>query len=248
MAAPHYDRTVNTVLQLLEEGKSKEETAQEAGYDKVKSMDQYLRRKGFKWDSKRNNYVPKEGIDKNPRRALPKAPAKVAEILDAFEKEEEPDPKAIAQKHGFKDHKAMAEYLASKGYFWEEEKNTYVKKAVADTEEKEPEEDVETSKNKPRGGGSWKEYLPLLEMLQQHYDKLEQMLNGTEANNKLPRYAVPGRNITKAVSMTDELEALVNSYSREKNIKQKEIFEMAIIEFLQKYGYSEEVRSMLERN
>lgn len=60
------------------------------------------------------------------------------------------------------------------------------------------------------------------------------------------RVYLPGTFITKSVHMTNILDWMVRDFSQENNIHQQEIFEVALIEFLQKYGFEREVASLLE--
>ena len=52
----------------------------------------------------------------------------------------------------------------------------------------------------------------------------------------VPRYIVPGIATTKTVHMMNTLVQLVADFSQEKNITQREIFEVALIEFFKSTG------------
>ena len=90
-------------------------------------------------------------------------------------------------------------------------------------------------------------YEPMLDYLEENWEQLkdliEQQKSGT--NGELPRYAVPGTTKTKSVYMADSLAELVTEFSKSKNIKQRNIFEAAVIEYLRKYGYGDAVDSIL---
>lgn len=45
--------------------------------------------------------------------------------------------------------------------------------------------------------------------------------------------------------MTNVLDQMIRDFIQEKNINQREIFEVALIEFMQKYGFREEVDMLL---
>jgi hypothetical protein len=47
--------------------------------------------------------------------------------------------------------------------------------------------------------------------------------------------------------MVSTLDQLTRAYSQEKNITQREIFQVALIEFFKKYGYSREIDALLNR-
>ena len=46
--------------------------------------------------------------------------------------------------------------------------------------------------------------------------------------------------------MANVLDELARRYSMERNISQREMFEVALIEFFQKYGYRDEVEAFLD--
>jgi hypothetical protein len=52
---------------------------------------------------------------------------------------------------------------------------------------------------------------------------------------------------TKSVQMSHLLHQLLEDYSYEKNITQRQIIETAIIDFFRKYGYKHEVDSLLSQ-
>ncbi|WP_198430812.1 hypothetical protein, partial [Rhodococcus rhodochrous] len=55
---PIYDERANAILRGLVEGKTRDELAKELGYKNYKTLDIYMRRKNFKWDRDKQNYVP----------------------------------------------------------------------------------------------------------------------------------------------------------------------------------------------
>ena len=55
---PIYDDKVKNVIRLLTEGVNREEIAKQMGYSNYKSLDMYVRRRNFHWDSDNQNYVP----------------------------------------------------------------------------------------------------------------------------------------------------------------------------------------------
>lgn len=126
---PIYDSRARKIIELLK-FKTRDEAAEELGYKNYKSLDMYMRRKNFRYDSESGQYVPKENrVDKLNRDPKSYAPTKVVSIITAFE-EANADPMLIAKQEGFKDHKEMAEYMANKSYEWNAYKNNYVKTKI----------------------------------------------------------------------------------------------------------------------
>ena len=89
----------------------------------------------------------------------------------------------------------------------------------------------------------------MLDYLLDNEGVLRQLLGGEnkiESQGSIPRYAVPGIFVTKSVHMINHLDQLVRDFSKEKNISQRELFEVALVEFFQKYGYKDEIETLIE--
>lgn len=56
--APVYGHRVNATLKGLLEGKTREDLAQAFGLSNWKSLDMYMRRKGFAWEGNEKTYIP----------------------------------------------------------------------------------------------------------------------------------------------------------------------------------------------
>ena len=241
---PIYDSRARKIIELLK-FKTRDEAAEELGYKNYKSLDMYMRRKNFRYDSESGQYVPKENrVDKLNRDPKSYAPTKVVSIITAFE-EANADPMLIAKQEGFKDHKEMAEYMANKSYEWNAYKNNYVK-TIGKVEEKiadEVIEEVVTTQSPPT---DIDEYIPFIRFLYEKRDDIYQLLSGTKEDGTIPRYVVPGLVRTKAIYMSDMVAKLTAEFSKEKNVTQREVMEGALIEYLQKYGFKMEVETLLK--
>lgn len=60
-----------------------------------------------------------------------------------------------------------------------------------------------------------------------------------------PWYNIRGMTVGKAYNIAIPLIELIKDYSDEYNVSQKDIIKVAVIEFLMKYGYREEVKKRL---
>lgn len=261
---PIYDERVNEIIRGLVEGKSRDTIAKELGYKNYKTLDIYMRRKNFKWDSMNQKYVPsgslpsKMDIDYSLHSS-----AKLSSIISLFQKEGA-DAKTIAKRVGFSNHRELANYMKAKGYRWSSSLGNY--KKVTGLIEEDPSlaymEETDESYTSPSealegpsvGLKAWgrvevpvDRYLPLLEMLERNKDRLVDLIMPREDSSKVPRYGVPGVFVTKSVHMTNTLDQLVREYSKEKNISQRDIFAVALIEFFRRYGYEREVNTLLEK-
>jgi hypothetical protein len=64
-------------------------------------------------------------------------------------------------------------------------------------------------------------------------------------SEKLPRYILPGVSKVKSINISSSLDGLIQDYSREFNVSQKDMFQIAMVEFFKKYGYQSEVKAVL---
>lgn len=245
---PKYNAKVRKIIDLLK-FKTRHEVAKEMNYKTYKSLDMFMRRRNFHFDPKQQQYIPANHVNKRPERSVSVtyAPKRAEAIMTAFE-EENADPRTIAQNAGFESHKDMADYMKSKGFEWSIHKNNYVE-SVGYIEPLH--EETETKPPQPNLQGATaeeiEEYVPFLRFLYEKRDEVYTLLSGIREDGKLPRYAVPGLVRTKAIYMSDLIAKLTAEFSEEKNITQREIVEGALIEYLQKYGFKQEVDSLLKK-
>jgi ribosome assembly protein YihI (activator of Der GTPase) len=255
-----YTKKVKKILERLDAGETREEIADSYSYSSWKSLDVYMRRKGFRYDGE--DYVPDEPEEKS---IVPEnASSKEALIISLFDSEK--DPRAIAKQTGFSDHRELADFMEQRGYSWsssaenylqekssarKEEKVTSSETTVA--EEKEPqmqaEEAVPASIQQLQQPGELAilgEFLPLLRKLKAKEEKLDLLL-ASGSDGKVPKYAVPGKSTTKSIYMSSKLVGLLEEFSDLRNVSQREIVEGALVEYLQTYGFSEETDALLGR-
>ncbi|MFM1651240.1 hypothetical protein ACI7RC_03945 [Brevibacillus sp. B_LB10_24] len=259
---PIYDDRVNDILRGLVDGLTREELAERMGYKNYKTLDIYMRRKNFKWDREKLTYVPAYGrFEKQEFDTAPLGSSKVATVISLFQKEGS-DAKTIAKRMGFADHRELAAYMKTKGYRWSSElgnyqkvygelpgenMDTYVGGQEEGNESTAPTPVSSTRAGPASGSEDLERFLPLLEMLERNRDRLVDLIVPGSTSGRVPRYAVPGVFITKSVHMANTLDQLVREYSKEKNISQRDIFTVALIEFFCRYGYEREVELLLGR-
>jgi hypothetical protein len=250
---PIYDEKVKRIIEMLK-FKTRDEVAAELKYKSWKSLDMYMRRKNFTFDSQQGQYFPRKNRVQKPD---PKsyAPTKVASIITAFEAEGI-DPRMVARQEGFTDHREMAEYMKTKGYEWNIHKNNYVKTvgrvdvpvSVSQPETEPINPPVPAPVIQPTSGEipeGLEEYLPFLRYLYENRDELYQLLTGTRDDGIIPRYALPGEVRTKAIYMSEVIAKLAGEFSKEKKVALKEVMEGALVEYLMKYGFKREVETLL---
>lgn len=262
---PIYDERVNATLKGLLEGKSRDDLSEEFGLSSWKSLDIYMRRKGFAWDSERQTYIPATSkVDKILEEVASGVPVKAQQIIRKFEQYgKDADPKSIAKEMGFANHREMAEYMESKGLAWDSDKGNYVeffKQPVSpgtghgDSDGSASRKVLQMPLSKPMPvqgelDGELEKllsFLPMLQLLAENKDRLLDLLMPSSEGH-IPKYAIPGVPKTKSIYMSDLLARLVAEFSDTKNLSQREIVEAALVEYLKRYGFQYEVEKLLAK-
>lgn len=248
---PIYDDKVEKIIEKLKTS-DRDTVAQEMGYSTYKSLDIYMRRKNFRWDPNTKNYLPSidkvnEIIDEEDI----EMPVKVKRIIDKID--EGIDLREIAKEEGFKNLKELAEYMKHKGYIWSEENNKYIhilkaenKNTTKEEKKDKKEKEVKVNKEEIKKLQIDEDYLELLNFLNQHKDRLYEILNEREKGT-IPRYTIPGDKKSKSYYISTLLGKLLKEFSDEKNVSISECIEGALVEYLRKYGYSKEIDRLIRR-
>jgi hypothetical protein len=258
---PIYDEKVNYILTALKNGKSREEIADDLNYSSYKSMDMYIRRKNFLWDADRGTYVPKVDDPGFENKKLTGISSKSDLIISLFA-DDGSDPKTVAKKVGFNDHKDLADFMKRQNYIWSSDERNYIHQSEMEDDEEEKKKAAPETNGKELAAEIRKQverqvnvaerlakFTPVMEFLEENMDSLRELLAATEdgedSGGEIPHFAVPGTTKTKSVYMADRLAELVTEFSKVRNVSQRDIFEAAVIEYLRKYGYRDAVDSLL---
>jgi len=240
---PIYTAKATKIIEMMK-FQTRNEVAEKLNYKTWKSLDMYMRRKNFIYDSSQEQYIPVEMREKKEKGFnLRSAPDKVRKIIEAFAKEN-PDPKEIAKQEGFSSHKEMAEYMKVKGFEWNVYRNNYIK--ITGFKESEIDIELQEECDKTIEESSVAEFIPFIKFLYDKREKVYQIIDGVREDGMIPKYAIPGHSRSKAVYMSDKLANTVGDFSKEKNVTQREIIETALVEYLQKYGFKQEVEALLQ--
>lgn len=250
---PIYDERVNEILDVLAKNVSRENIAKRFGHKNYKSLDMYMRRRNFTWDSERKTYVPRlHGNQSVPERIMPKTKSGI--VIEMM-KDKSVDIEEVCDKVGFKNHRQLAEYMTEKGYRWSPSESNYIKVAesnqdrellvISQSNSMNESKSVRQMTNHESINERFLRFLPLLEELEANRDKLLEMVKPMGKGETLPRYVIPGRTSGKTIQMAEPLQDMAVQYCNERNIKQRELFEMALIEFLKRNGYDYEVANLI---
>ncbi len=235
------DNTIKKIKELqymLASGKSRSEIARELGYKDVTAIYHFASRHKLKWNPRIQNYEA-QTPDGTPIEALT-PPAEIptgraAGIIAMFE--QGMDAREIAKHFRFADNSEMAAYMKARGYVWDDDAGNYIK-TCGDTDAHEIKPKQEEDK--------LTEYEELLHFLNINKNRLVGLLTQTELpSEKLPRYILPGVSKVKSINISSSLDGLIQDYSREFNVSQKDMFQIAMVEFFKKYGYQSEVKAVL---
>ncbi|MCF8565020.1 hypothetical protein LLE49_09860 [Alicyclobacillus tolerans] len=241
------------ILDAMSVGLTREEVAEIYGHKDKATIDQFMRRHGYVWDKTRQNYVQKDVSGMHRGRI---SSSRAVDVMAQFRKPGA-DPKEIAKRLRFASHHEMAKYMRARGYRWDPDLGNYTAvSAEVEDEDIEATAEPDSSSSGPAASAptktpalpsiDWGKFVPLLLRLQKNEDKLMQLLSQTLVESaEIPRYAIPGVFTVKSIHMNVSLDQLVKEFSREKNISQREIFEVALVQFFKKYGYEREVEALL---
>lgn len=214
------------------------------GFKDHLNMTQYLKDKGYVWDPDNATYINTNDPFANFERSLEDEGdwKGVHMELDQELDQEQVQPQKQKQEQNRDQEldkaEARGQAICSSNISNEKSKGrTYEK----------PDRESRRELDGKLSAQEMEEYLPILEMIKEHKYRLKELLEDRPEVGELPRYIIPGRKINKAIYMSMELESLVVSYSKEKNVKQTEILEVALVEFFLKYGYEAEIKALLDK-
>lgn len=247
----HYAR------EAISGGKSRGDVAAELGYSTYRSLDNAFRLEGYTFDKVTGNYYINEETSSTQNINL--RVSKADEVVALFAKGKW-NAKEIAEKLDFENTRSLALYMTSKGYVWNADRDNYILEKGSSTAfgatgaaPRDHENQSESSRvlavPSTTESGAMGRYLPLLHYLEENQEILMGLIEKvvTEAAPKgLPRYSIPGINVTKSVHMSNQLDQMVRDYSSEKKIAQRDLFEVALVRFFLEFGYEREVTTLLE--
>ncbi|GEO24713.1 hypothetical protein AAC03nite_04980 [Alicyclobacillus acidoterrestris] len=263
------DQRVAEVLELLGCGMTRDEIAARRQITRS-ALDQYMRRKHYVWKKESNTYemTPNHPhyVERDRTPAVPTG-RKVRQVLQEFSKPGM-HAKEVARRVGFLDVREMAQYMGQRGYTWSPDVLNYIRLPRADDNVSEiyhrpsreispsattthplPESQINAPLTEVTPYVDWSKFLPLLQFLESNRAKLELLIEQAPSENiELPRYAIPGACRPRSIQMADKLKELMEDFSRDRNVRQREILEIALIEFFKRYGYGAEVDVFLAQN
>lgn len=251
------EEKVQAVLKGLKAGKTREQLAEELEYANHRSLDMMMRRHNCVWNKQEQMYYrPGQEVPTVKPEKVLQEKSKATQVLQLFQ--QGMDARLVAEKAEFTTYREMANFMKQKGYAWDTPENNYTL-----SKEQVPSDSREARQSRPSRqfedspgtmessiNRDWQQYLPSLQWLGENMELLEDLIATTDSNQDtaggiIPRYAVPGVFVTKSVHMSNQLDQLVRDFSADRNISQRDVFAAALLEFLRKYGYKQEVEAFL---
>jgi hypothetical protein len=246
---------ISQVLKMLQEGQAREKIADQFGYSTWKSLDIYMRRHGFSWDSQRHLYtlsIPESSAKEESH--LPSPDINPEDVVKLFSIGIL-DSREIAKRTGFSGHKEMATYMLRHGYKWSAASLNYINLNPSPTKagfEENSEEDLIENREiqtdhfaTVNGTLSIEKYKTLLEFLWQSREQLIKVIESMNTENKIRVYTVPGKAKTKSIFLSDSLSDLMLTLCQKHSLSQRQGYEAALIEYLMKYGYQANIEQLL---
>lgn len=247
-----YDRRELEIIQKLKDGRTREDIAKDYDYASWKSLDIFMRRRMYIWNSDENIYEPEKTNTDNIRyQLISNISIKAEQVINRIADGE--DPRQIAKSLGFEEgNRQMSDYMEKEGLIWDSEEENYVEGNIKSTnsnaslssKESELEDSVRSKKDEIRknidlevDSEELSRYLPMFEMLYENRDRLSELLLEDNVGN-IPKYIVPGASKTKSIYMNDKLSRLMADFASTSGISQREIVETSIILYMKRFGGS----------
>lgn len=232
-------KKIKEIQYMLASGKTRVEIAKELGYKDVTAIYHFASRHKLKWNPRVKNYEVQEPDGTSIEAITPceeHPTGRTAGIIAMFDQQME--AREIVKHFRFSDNAEMAAYMKVRGYIWDDDKGNYVKVSA-----------IENNNDSQHKNESTKltQYDELLSFLSANKHRLVGLLTQTDLpSEKLPRYILPGVPKVKSINISSSLDGLIQDYSREFNVSQKDMFQIAIVEFFKRYGYNNAVKAVLK--
>lgn len=255
---------VTEILDMLSAGQSRDTIANKFGYSTWKSLDIYMRRHGFTWDS--HTQIYSKATPQSTAKESQNCPSMDMVALNSISEDINPedivrlfnlgilDARDIAKRVGFTTHKEMAAYMFQQGYVWSPSALNYINSNPVSTkinlEDSTPNSLSGTEEADPvpsmKGNNSLEKYGTLLEFLWKYRDNLVKIIESMNGDKQIKVYHVPGQSKTKSIFLSDALTDLMTALCQKHSLSQKQGYEAALVEYLSKYGYRDRVEELLE--
>lgn len=230
------DEKAQTILQLLADGKSREEVSQHFEQD-WKTLYVYMNRKGFRLDKEGETFVLQSEVDDTPKQNIQTVNTKASQVIRMLDVKH-PNIQQVAVKQGFTTIEELGIYMKAQGFLWDDDVQNYVEHQAVRTHEAAIEN---PSIMLPEGMLDEK---GLMHFLIQHQERLIQLLAESDEMS-IPTYKFKGNKVNKTLTLASGATALLEDFHKEYNLTQRSVVEVALAEFFIRHGYKEKMGAML---
>jgi hypothetical protein len=233
------DDRMSGVLEMIAQGKKKNEIIKEHRFRSWQTLEKHFFDRGYIWDGV--TFVPKQEDSAVEDAAL--LNTKAGLIIRSLN-QKDVDARQVARKNGFQTTEQMGDYMRGQGFVWCADTSNYeYNKQKTDTETtKAPVSDRIVQENIPSSLDGYKE---VLDYLVQNQSRLRDLLEIT-SDGTIPRYKFKGVKANKTINMTTSIQTLLTDFSKEFNVSQKDVVEVALAEFFKRYGYENQLNSAIQ--
>jgi hypothetical protein len=224
------------ILEQVSAGKTRDEISNELGHKSYRGHYKFMKEKGYKWSKEKGNFE-KTATILTPSDILNFVPTGIAgQVITAFQNEK--DSKIVASSTGFATSREMALFMKEQGYDWANETHNYKVQGYT--------AHVENSGKKRSASlkDTLKENHDFFEYLVSRENEIKSILD-TSYYARIPSYKISGKTHSKSIQISPHLNKVFLSYINENKCKQAEVIQVALIEFLIKYGYAENVKALV---
>ena len=239
-----YERRANEIFKNIEKGMTREQVAKKYGYENVRSMDQLMRRRGYKvCDGK---YVKEE--KKRELCVVSPRSEKLMNALNAITQSGGSINEKQLERWGFDTRQQLNDFMKEEGIKYDPINQLY---HIVTKEQEVSKENYQTIQETkipvlPETPEKVEDYLPFLEFLYDNKAIFDDMVKD-KAENKPPVLNIPGKCHQKTFHINSNLACLINQFADERGIRYKNVIETAVIQYLEKYGYADKVAQILHR-
>lgn len=246
---------IKDIQRRLSRGETRETIAEAMGYKNYRSLHTYMTRKGYTWDPHQGKYISgMQKQEKTPPYTSPSLFDEKAERIIAL-LEQGMDAKQVAKLLNFPRYLEMAAYMSEKGYRWDPIQQNYIPEQPRNLrKEKNIHTDEATcpepTQTKPEQTAlAWLKSidncLSTIQWLIANRGKLEQLINIRDKQSEVKTYQIPGKKVSTTVQAPQSLRNLVEKFSQENDIRDIDLLQTAVVEYLKVHGYEKEVTTLL---
>jgi len=228
---------IEHILNSLTQGADRTKLANELGYTNPKSLDIFMRRKGFLYDKDRGNYTPihTSKIKKSTNFSENK---RISNILAHFTRESS-DPRKIAELTGFSSHVELAEFMKHNGFAWNDKVGNYIKINHHEV----PEFNIDDSE--VFDISDFYIYLPILKILYDNQEAIMKIIDTQTNTINMSSHTLKGTAELITISINENLNKLITKYSTQNFISLTKLLEAALLEYLLNHNFQNELYPFL---